>query len=216
MSASFDEWLRAVFDHPVEDPEWYWQPEFDDQWEALGLTPDLSVAHLTRLYRGASVLEAYSLDQVAQGIWFLVGESSPAQPSHALLDPEIALAVRVDCVRAIEDFFRDFVAQKAPGSADRVAEAFQTACFMWWDIFPMWGDSSEGEPELKLACLEVMRATLRLPSDVCQLSALHGLNHWHRRYGQQATGIIDEFLATYQPSSKVREYASVARLGGSQ
>ena len=79
----------------------------------------------------------------------------------------------------------------------------------------MWGDSSVGEPaQLKLACLDVMKAILEIPSDVCQLSALHGLNHWHRRYSRgHAARIIDEFLATGQPSPEVREYAAIARVG---
>jgi hypothetical protein len=216
MPASFDAWVRAVFDHPIEDPEWFWQPGFDEQWEALGVTSDVTVAYLTTLYRDPLVLRAYSLDQVGQAIWFLVAESSPAQPSHSLLDPSIAIGLRIDCIRAIEDFFRQFVAAVAPGPADREKNGFHIACFMWWDIFPMWGDSGVGEPELKLACLDVMRAILRLPSDVCQLSALHGLTHWHRRYGRQAAAIIDEFLATEQPSASVRQYAAIARVGGWQ
>ena len=76
VTADFRTWLRAAFDHPVIQPAWYWAADFDDNWQALGLSDEVVVVYLTKLFRDPSPLKAFSLSQVAQGIWFLVGEAS--------------------------------------------------------------------------------------------------------------------------------------------
>jgi hypothetical protein len=210
---SFEDWLRAVVDHPVADPAWYWQHGFDEQWQVLAITPGLAVSHLTRLLCNPDVLAPYSGDQVAQAIWFLVSESSPIDVGETLLDPDVSTESRLECIQAMGHFFSRFVAVVAPGAG--TDDEFHTACFMWWDIFPVWRDQ-RAEPSVREACLKVMRDSLELPSDLCQLSALHGLNHWFRHYGRDADSIVDAFLQNQSPSSKVREYAVIARVGGSQ
>ena len=214
MAADFERWVDAVFDHPVEEREWYWAPEFDEQWESLGLDGPTMVAYLTRLYRESSVLSRFPLDQVAQGIWFLVGESSPGQPSHYLLDRAVALDRRVTCIRSIATFFREFVASAAPATADIDANKFHIACYMWWDIFPTRGN---GEPEIADACLKTMADVLGSPAELCQLSALHGLNHWHVGHGATVERTIDAFLETANDlTPRIREYAAQARRGLAQ
>jgi len=214
VPASFETWLAAAFDHPVGEPEWYWGEQFDDEWEALSLTDHVTVAYLQILFRDPGVLAVYSLDQVAQGIWFLIGDSSPAQPSYALVRSEVALADRLACVRSITEFFRRFVAPSAPGPADQNGNSFHTACYMWWDIFPTRGGPHGPEAELQEACLQVMRDCLTIQSELCQLSALHGLNHWHAAFPQQVEEAVDGFLAREQAlSPSIRTYAAAARQG---
>ena len=217
MSATLEEWVRAVFDHPTAEPEWYWNAEFDSQWRALGLSDALTVNYLTRLFLSPQPLKQYSLEQVAQGIWFLIGEASPAQPSLILVSSDVGLRERIACVRAMAHFFRNFVAPAAPGPADADRDPFHIACYMWWDIFPSWGSSQAGEPEIHKACLNVMAEVLALPSELCQLSALHGLNHWRLHYAEQVEEIVDAFLANAGDiTPRMREYASQARQGGCQ
>jgi hypothetical protein len=214
VSATFEEWVRAVFDHPPAGPEWYWDAEFDSQWKALGLSDALTVNYLTRLFLSSQRLKQYSLEQVAQGIWFLIGEASPAQPSLILVKSEVMLAERIACVRAMTHFFRDFVAPAAPGPADADSDPFHIACYMWWDIFPSWGGAQAGEPEIHDACLNVMAEVLTLPSELCQLSALHGLNHWRMHHAEVVEKIVDAFLADAADiTPRIREYASHARQG---
>ena len=217
MTTDFEAWVGFIFDRDVSDPEWFWSPEFDTRWQALEITPAVTVPYLTRLYQEPAVLARFSLEQIAQGIWFLVGESSPAQPSHALLDAAIPLQDRLDCVKAIASFFRDFVAGAAPGSADTETNPFHIACYMWWDIFPTWGGGKAAEPELDQACLEVMAEVLAIPSELCQLSALHGLNHWYLNCAEDVERIVDAFVAGANDlSARVREYAALARRGLAQ
>lgn len=214
MSASFEEWVRRVFDHRAEGPEWYWDRGFAELWESLEVSDELTVKYLTRLFLETGHLEPYSLEQVAQGIWFLIGESSPAQPTYALLRPEIDLEGRVACILAMADFFRSFVGPAAPGPAAINSNPFHIACYMWWDIFPSFGGANSGEPEIHRACLKVMEEVLLLPSELCQISALHGLNHWYMHYAAEAQRTIDRFLADNRAvTARVREYALQAREG---
>jgi hypothetical protein len=214
VTARFEEWVEAVFDHRVGEPEWYWAADFDARWDSLELTGPVTVAYLTRLYGHPSILERYSLEQVAQGIWFLVGESSPAQPSHLLLETSIALGVRVACIESMQSFFREFVVTAAPGAADTETNPFHIACYMWWDIFPTWGGAAGVEREIDHACLATMSEVLQLPSELCQLSALHGLSHWYLTYGERVEHTVDGFLANSGHfTQRIREYAALARQG---
>jgi len=217
MSAAYEVWIREVFDHPESDPDWCWSEDFDDRWEALGLTAELMVEYLTRLFLEPGVLRGYTLGQMARAIWFLVGESSPGQPAHALIWPGAPLAQRVRGVRAIPSFFGKLVAPAAPGPVDTEADPFHMACYMWWDVFPSWGRAGCGEPEIHRACLEAMEEILTIPTDLCRISALHGLNHWHLNHPAEVHRIIDAFLQEGSGlSEKLREYAQVARTGCAQ
>ena len=210
----FDQWVEAVFEHPLRKPEWYLDSDFDEYWDALGLSDALTVEYLTRLFLDPDQLKRYSLEQVAQAIWFLVGESSPGQSAYALLKSDVLLEQRTDCVRAIRNFFRVFIAAAAPGTADVQKNPFHIACYMWWDIFPTYGGSNAGEPKLHSACLETMAGILTIPSELCQLSALHGLNHWHLHHAEKVEALVDEFLQhAHGLTPRIIEYAATARSG---
>lgn len=214
MTVSFKDWVRTVFDHAPDGPEWFWDPLFYPLWESLGLSDALTVNYLTRLFLDPEPLRPYSLEQVAQGIWFLIGESSPAQPSYALIRPEVNLQARVDCIHSMAQFFRCFVAPAAPATAQIESNPFHIACYMWWDIFPSYGGKNAGEPAIHQACLQVMEEVLVLASELCHISALHGLNHWHLHYANETERIVDNFLANSRGiTPRIREYAVHARKG---
>ncbi len=211
MSPTFPEWLSAVFDHRVGKPDWYWASDFDSYWEAHTASDELSVEYMTQLFTEHRWLGPYSLEQVAQGIWFLVGESSPSQLGELLVDSAVPLENRVHCIAAMAEFFRGFVAAAAPGESQHDTDPFHIACYMWWDIFPYRGQPEASSPEIRVACLRAMRDTLRVPSELCQVSALHGLNHWHMYHAAEVEQAVEEFLgggATLSP--RLREYAHAA------
>jgi len=139
VSATFEQWLEFVFNNPVRKHEWYWDEDFDSRWEALELSDALIVQYVTRLFLEPGVLRPYSLDQVEQGLWFLLGESSPGCSSKALLRREAALLDRVACIHAMSSFFRDFILAVTPRHFDPEAPTIGVtgAACMWWDIFPM-------------------------------------------------------------------------------
>jgi hypothetical protein len=219
-TAAYHQWLDAVFDHPVHEQEWYWDEGFDTYWADLELTDAATVEYMTRLFSAPDRLKQYSPEQVAQGLWFLIGESAPGQSAYALLNRGVALNDRIKCVGAMLNFFCVFVAPAAPGRATEQTDDFQQACYMWWDIFPTYGGArygpeTGGEPELHTACLNVMEAMLSVPSELCQLTALHGLNHWHQNYSKQVERIVDSFLnKTPNLTNRIIEYAGRARAGG--
>src|SRR5579864_7150522 len=115
MSATFEQWLEFVFSNPVRKREWYWDEDFDSRWEALELADTLIVQYVTRLFGEPEILKPYSLDQVEQGLWFLVGDASPGGSSKTLLRREAALLDRVACIHAMSSFFRNFVLAVTPG-----------------------------------------------------------------------------------------------------
>ena len=211
---NFDHWVEAVFAHPTSEPEWFWDKGFDEYWDALGLSDALTVEYMTRLFLEPELLKRYSLQQVAQAIWFLIGESSPGRSAYAMLNSEVLLQRRVDCVHGMSNFFRQYVAPAAPGAADDEKDPFHGACYMWWDIFPTYGGQDGGEPQLQNACLETMAEILTMRSELCQLSALHGLNHWHPRYPEGVESIVDSFLHSTQGlTPRITGYAAEARSG---
>jgi hypothetical protein len=218
-TVTLSEWLDAVFKHPVKKPEWYWDEVFESYWDRLELSHSVTVDYMTRLFSAPDELKRYSLEQIAQGIWFLMGESSPGESAYALLDSDVPLSRRIECVRAMANFFRMFVGPAAPGGANEQEDAFQGACYMWWDIFPTYGGptygpNTGGEPELHVACLNTMAEILSMPSEVCQLSSLHGLGHWQRNYNQKVEAIIDTFLQkTPNLTNRIIDYARKAQIG---
>ena len=178
---------------------------------------DLTVEYMTRILREHSHLSRYSLGQVAQGIWFLIGEASPAQLSRLVVEPNLPFEKRMDCIEAMVDFFRGFVAEAAPGPSRHEEDPFHIACYMWWDIFPCWGKSEPYAPGLYYSCLSVMEEILGIPSELCQFSALHGLNHWHLHHAEEVERIVASFLASEPPpAERVRAYALQAIRGRAQ
>jgi len=113
--------------------------DFGFRWEALELTDAFIVHYMTRLFLEPGVLGSYSLDQVEQGLWFLIGESSPECSSKSLLRRKAALLDRVACIRAMSSFFRNFILTVTPRHYDPKAPTIGVdgAAYMWWDIFPM-------------------------------------------------------------------------------
>lgn len=221
MTATFEQWLHASFDHPppkTDKDDWFWDEGFDSFWEPLGMTAVLTLNYLTRLFLEPEQLKRYSLEQVAKGIWFLIGGSSPSRSSQALLEPAVSLEERVACIGGMAEFFRKFVTPATPRPADPDTEdPFPMACYMWWDILPLRpfrGDPPKGEPELHDACVKTMTEILRLTSEVCWIAALHGLNHWQEHYPRQVEAAIDAFLRVHPAlAPRIREYAERARGG---
>jgi hypothetical protein len=135
----FDRWLEYLFGQPVgpsgfrESADW-WDEQAD---------PELAVAYLTRLFESPEVLlDRFRHDQIDRGLWFLAGESGHLGP---LLAEGVAWEDRRRGLLAIEGLYARLFAPVCTdhlGHLDRGPEApdpLNSACYMWWDLFPTWG-----------------------------------------------------------------------------
>jgi len=106
---------------------------------------------------------------------------------------------RQRCLRAMVPLYAQiFNARCTPALGhleEQPANPLNLVCYMWWDILPV-----AGQPEMPARrpfddeCLQVMAATLALPNEACQESALHGLGHWANAYPQPVAAIINAYL----------------------
>jgi hypothetical protein len=214
---SFEDWLRFVFDHPVQPgmPEWYWDMEAD-WWD--GPAP-LTVSYLGRLFEEAgALLEPYSDVQANQGLWYLCSNSC-SNHMLALLDPAVSEQERVGCIRSFRNLYRTCFLPRCTPHLSHLDEpgagAINPVCYMWWDIIPLYGKPDEPErAELDREVLGVLEYALGLDSIACQESALHGLGHWAIYYPRPVKDIINPFLESHPLlPSDLHTYALSARSG---
>jgi hypothetical protein len=215
---SFEDWIRYVFDHPVDAtmPEWYWQ---EDRvfWDAAA-NPTITVTYLTSLFANSVAnLAAYTDAQINQGLWYI---SSNACSMHmfALTDKRIPREKRIDCLEAIYTLFAELFRPRCSANLAYLDERTQgtpnpldSICYMWWDVIPMHGRSAGDCAD---TAIEVMADTLQLGSDACRESALHGLGHWHYYAPERIELIIDNFLKHVKDARpELILYAQRARIG---
>jgi hypothetical protein len=210
----FDQWVRHVFDHPVANPQWYFQIG-QETWDG---GPLLTVQYVTRLFESPEqLLKDYSREQLEQGLWYLAGEGQPFM--QALVDDSVPWPMRQRGLQAIRTFYEKFFAVACSDELGHRCTTGSTpvnlACYMWWDLFPSYGNpTDQSRQEEDRAILQVMKGILDLPSEACRESALHGLGHWHLHYPEEIERIIDNFLdSNPQMSKALCEYAAAARSG---
>jgi hypothetical protein len=211
---SFDDLVTLIFDHPVSEESWY----LTDEW-VYGNNPDwhdyyagdkgLLLRNLTRLFRSPAFLfDKYSLEQLEQGFWFIPGQLlCVAGFSGPLWDAEIEWADRKDCIESMGDLFEHFFA----------VNSLQLSCHMWWDSLA-YGYHREPSPEedseaekVQQVMFETLCRILRIESEECQSSALHGLGHLNH---PKTKMVIDEFLLAHPSvNDDLRKYALACKDG---
>lgn len=214
---TFEQWLRFVFDHPVEDSrlEWYWDSEAP-WWDGPAAE---TVDFLTRAFESSTELfQPYSDAQLNQGLWFL---ASNACSNHmfALVDVNVPWPARQRCVHSMHSLFEQCFAKRCSQHLSHVdepgANPLNLVCYMWWDIIPLGAQpDNPHQTGLDREILNVMESMLQLDSVACQESALHGLGHWQHYYPQRVTGIIKAFLGQHKElRAELRTYALNAQAG---
>lgn len=133
---SFEKWLELVFDHPVlrrlpggefdSGAQWHWAEEFHISDRTRLVT------HMTRFCREfRTISQRFSLRQIDQGIWFLLGSDEDRTFGVMLADPEIELETRLNCARAMLHPYSNYAA--------RTRKELDVSCFeMWWDMLCSW------------------------------------------------------------------------------
>jgi hypothetical protein len=215
LEPSFESWLEQVFDHPVEDPAWHWNMDFDTQ--TFRPLPATALSYAQRLFANPEVVATrYTNAQLNQGLWYLV---SCSEHLHGLADIQVPVPLRLACVRTIRDLFERLFAAQCSNHLSHLDEPgaapLNAVCYMWWDLFPSWGTPNDLESApLDAAILSVMESCLALDSIACQESALHGFGHWHMHYPAFVEQVIDAYVARNRAlRPDLLEYSQNARVG---
>ena len=219
---TFEEWVRYVFDHPVLDPQWWWQDEDTGLYQAWNerVNPGRTLAYLTRLFEDPSgLLGRFTRAQINQGLNLLV---SPACSNHmsVLRDQSLPWPDRRRCIEAMVPLYGELMApvygddlgHNEHGPCDPERPTF--SCYMWWDVIPLHGGL--GEPDgvrIDDAVLRVFEQVLTLRAESCLESVLHGLGHWHDDLPDRTEPIVREFLKRTDLSPALRRYAEYAAVG---
>ena len=214
---TFEEWVRFVFDHPVDESklEWYWDMEAE-WWDGPAA---LTVQYLTQAFENpVTVFEPYSDSQLNQGLWYLVSNAC-SNHMFALMDVSVPWLERRKCIRSFYTLYEQCFASRCTPHLSHLDEPgagrLNPVCYMWWDIIPIAGGPEDpNRREMNDEILQVMDSALQLGSIACQESALHGLGHWQLYHAKRVKEIINRFL---QDDESIREdlriYALSARSG---
>lgn len=111
--------------------------------------------------------------------------------TSSLIEPGVAWPERQRGIRAIAALFTRLFARRCSNHLshfdEKGASPLNSACYMWWDLFPTWGQPEDPvEAKLDAELLAVMSQILAIDSLPCQESELHGLGHWHMHYPARA------------------------------
>lgn len=183
--------------------------------------PRLSLELTSRLFEEmASIGTQYDNLQLKNGLWQLISEIT--SPLYALRDGSIEWAIREKCIQAIYTVYTDLFAKRCDAYlSSKVSEAsnpLNTICYMWWDIFPIYGQPDNPESTtLDNAILVLLEKILTVKAVAAQEGTLHGLGHWQPYYPLQVKRIVNAFLEqnkNLQP--ELREYAEKAIAGAIQ
>ena len=207
-------WIEHVFDHPVTDPAWYWSPDAP-AWDE---SPERNAISISETFeRSGELLARFTDDQLNQGFWYLVSNSC-SDFMFALIEPAVPLALRLRALRSFVPLFEQVMAVRCSPHLshldERGANPLNNACYMWWDLLPIYGRPEQPDcTEFDSEVLVVLRDLLAIPHDACRESALHGLGEWARYYPRVAS-IVDKFL-TRTPGLRPElvSYALRARSG---
>jgi hypothetical protein len=134
MHTRYSEWIRFVFDHPVEGhlPEWYHR---EDAPEFIASHEDYAILLSETFSRSGNDLLVYSDGQVNQGLWYL---TNPATSDfiHSLSHPTVSMNRRVESLRSVFDLYRDCFAKRCAetlGHTDEPgASELNPICYMFW------------------------------------------------------------------------------------
>ncbi|HEY3585555.1 MAG TPA: hypothetical protein VGK85_00315, partial [Myxococcaceae bacterium] len=184
--------MESVFQHPVQEPEWWWKED-----AVRPLDPEDAPAQALQLFiellETPSTLAAYSDAQVAQGFWFLFDDSC-SEYTTLFRRPELPSKARERLVKALPILYRDLFALRcAPVMGHPNAEPLNLTCYMLFDLSEALCPNP-GDEEVDELLLGTMEQVLKISQVACQDSALHGLGHWAGAYPTRVASIIDRYL----------------------
>jgi len=201
---TFNKWVKLVFSHPVAEPAWYWDEElwqFREHW-ADSFDPKQYLLYATQLFKQpAFLLKKYSIEQIEQGFWLLLSGPSGFNLGELVWNKKLPWRVRQACVLSMGDLFQNLFT-KTP---DLII------CFMWWDELRDWDFRKNRDPKIRDIVFQTLSLILAIPSEPCQMSALHGLGHL--KHSETKTLITDYLKQNPRLKNEIKKYAHLARKG---
>lgn len=200
----FEDFIDLVFGSYGTDPStWKNQRQCFIATDPLG-----AIDRLTQLFHSfPSVAKAYSLPQLNNGIWALLG-SGEIEPSlvESLVSPDNehpkpSLNKRIRCIQSMYRVYADFVSRCE-------VETLENCFFMWWEFicFEFWSIAERNHDDTKnipyedlneleraiIDCIfETLNKILELDDMRTKICALHGLGH--SRHPSRAN-VVQHFL----------------------
>lgn len=208
-------WLDHLFDHPDDDPEWYFATGF----EFIEIPPPTLAAHALRMFEAPALLMShYSDQQIASGLKYLI-DNGCGGDIRLFSHPPVSQSDRVKLAARIDRVYSQIFAARCTAALGHLSEVpeqpLNMLCYMWWDIIVLeeTGDSRL-DREFFEALIEAMGRILAIPQAACQEGALHGLGHWGEHAPARAEALIDAYLAENRAARpELVAYARAARTG---
>lgn len=216
-ACSFEEWLASYFDHPVPKS----LNDFGRNATRLcKTTPVTETEYVIRAFEDPhTALWRFSDDQLGGGLWMMLsgGRADNWQYPFHFEHESISWPLKERAIRSIYTLYERLFAVRCSNKLAHLNETsawLDTACYMWWDIFPTYRRIATVVRErLNDELVDVMARALRLNSVACQESALHGLGEWQINYPERTQPLIDDFLKQKTLRPELRRYALSARSG---
>lgn len=213
---SFEAWIEWLFDREDSERSWWWD-DYDKEWD-FEENHEAIVEYLTKLFCEPKFLfDRYSRNQINNGFSYMISNSC-SNTMYSLLDVKVPWKKREACFRGISTLFKKLFAKVYTddlGHLSREGDSPTFACYMWWDVIPIY--ARMGHPEQDLindVVIEVLRQILQIDSEACMESALHGLGHWQLYLPNQTEPIVIDFLMNRENISiELRSYAEAALCG---
>lgn len=208
----YEEWIEAIFDHPVTDPEWYWS---DDQTFEADPTDIVTLIEQTFTHAGRD-LGRFSAAQVNQGLWYLSFQTC-SDYLEALKDPRVPIARRLEAIRSIYLLYRDCFQARCSHILSHLGQngsPLNNICYMFWDLNGLRNLEGLKDGAVLADCIfAVLARTLELPHISCQEAAIHGYGELAVFFPERVQSTIEEVLAKDQLVPALRDYARSAGAG---
>ena len=214
VSATFEEWIFYVFNHPPAKAYWWREPD-TIEWQT---SPVESVSLLERTFsESGSLIKSFGDEQIGSGLWYIC-DISCSNVTYSLCDESVPVAARKNAIASLRNLYSDCFEIRCKPQLGHLSETdnpLNAVCYMLWDILPFRFDAPDAaHKEIDEEFLKVMEFALGLNCDACVESALHGLGHWAVTCPEHVRLIIDRFLEMHPDGRpELLAYARRARTG---
>jgi hypothetical protein len=211
----YEIWLDHLFNHPDDQPEWYFSTDFD----FIEISPQTLAAHTLRLFEAPALLMSrFSDQQITSGLKYLV-DGGCGGDIRMFSHPPVPQSDRLELANRIDRVYSQIFAARCTPALGHLSEVpdqpLNMFCYMWWDAIALEATGDVRlDREFFEALIEAMSRILAIPHAACQEGALHGLGHWGEHAPDRAEALIDAYLAENRAARpELVNYARAARSG---